>query len=223
MALDISHKWHFTLDLSEAAEGPRDLALVAAHSTGDDSTAREQSLQLAMVTAGANGPLPTLQFAPRRAPRAAGWLLSYAHSGEWLLAAAMAIPSGTSGLSRAAGTAPQAALGIDIERLRSRNHSRLARFLGWRGDSLNLGHFYRRWTLAEALLKALGGAHAKATFNALDSALQTKLEVRSHRQAVVGDWRYHVVWPQFDGAVVGCWLVAEPVARLLPGQQHGPD
>lgn len=113
------------------------------------------------------------QLEPGRAPRLPDpWNLSLADSGGWCMAA----------VSADAGVR----LGVDLERRRPRETRSLEAHLGWLERSDDLKHFYRRWTLAEACFKALGGAadgplSAAALFAGLEFAARspTRTEQRS--------------------------------------------
>lgn len=116
--------------------------------------AQKRALLRRCLPAGFEG---EIELPPRRAPNAprSGYRLSLAHSGASLVAAASS-----------AGH-----LGVDVERLKPRDTARLEGFLGWQSPSRCPGHFYRRWTLGEALLKtgwANEAASLRACFAVLD-------------------------------------------------------
>lgn len=123
----------------------RALSLLEAPHAPPQDMASEWELQL---RAGSAPKLVSSAAAVDAAPT-----LSLSHSGNLLLAAA---------------AAPGHQLGVDVERLRSRDFQRIETHLGWsEADQLLASQgqgqgperqllFYRRWTLAESLYKALG-------------------------------------------------------------------
>lgn len=193
MALSDAQSWR--CEGADSAAGDL-VTLVAARTDVPGPADRQPLLARALSVAGCEAPVPVVDCQPRQAPSTPGWTLSYADSGPWLLAAAMP------------ATASKA-LGADIERNRRRDYGRLEAFLGWRSKSADLAHFYRRWTLAEALFKALGGAHAKATFDALDSAMESKTRGADERQVALDRWRFRAMWPPLASEVTACWLLAD--------------
>ncbi len=158
---------------------------------------KQLALASALQTAGAKkGGRADVQFPPAAAPHyTAPWVLSLTHSGGWLAAAA--------------AKGPGVAIGVDVERHRLRDFSRIGQFLGWASPSQDQAHFYRRWTLAESLFKAVGGARAKASFNTLDCALQTLASDTQQRSANLSGYRYTVMWPRTGSDHTLCWLVRQ--------------
>lgn len=96
-------------------------------------------------------------------------ILSLAHSGGLLLVAA--------GTGAETGSGSDLRVGADVERLRARDFQRLEAHMGWseaaslwphkKGEAPEQLLFYRRWTLAESLYKALGKVNLEC-FNELE-------------------------------------------------------
>ena len=139
------------------------------------------------------------KFPKGRAPELDGaWTLSISHTGPWLLAAA------------ALGS--KVHLGVDVERCKPRNFDGIGAFLGWPSPSRDARHFYRRWTLAEALFKAVGrGMHD--WFGTFDDATRASTDALNFdRQG----WRWHVRWhnlpAEASGSIAGvsCLVMGAP-------------
>ncbi len=124
--------------------------------------------------------------APDRPP-----VLSLAHSGPLLLAAA------------GKPQTKEFVLGVDVEQLRERDFARIEAHMGWRdASSLRLeGNcqltenllFYRRWTLAESLYKALGKVNHEC-FVELESLALGQGRDSGWCSAVVAQRRWFVRW-----------------------------
>ena len=121
---------------------------------------------------------------------------SLSHSGEWLLSA-VAGPAKLGSAIR---------LGADIERVRPRRFVQIGAYLGWPSPSESEAHFYRRWTLAEALFKA-GGSEGIALFGRFDHATRA-----GATNAVCEDrrWRWSAWWPLLMPNTAACVVVGIP-------------
>lgn len=165
------------------------------------SAQKRTALRSAMIAAGAAESLPAaaaVAFPENSPPQTPlPWRLSLAHSAQVLLAGATPMLTGRR----------PCAFGVDLEQHRHRDYQRLEAFLGWTCASRSPVHFYRRWTLAEALLKAVGGIAAAATFNALDCALESTDPRPEVRSCALEGFEYWVMWPDLIEAQTCCWLL----------------
>ena len=122
------------------------------------------------------------------------WVLSLAHSGPWLLA----------GAARVVGQ--RTCIGVDVEQCKNRDFNGIGRFLGWPSRSRDEAHFYRRWTLAEALFKA-AAQEAARWFKILEPAAE---DTESAACFDAAGWRWRAWWPELaSGACVCLVLGAE--------------
>ena len=147
------------------------------------------ALATALAAAGMGADASSVRFPKGAAPQLDdGCTLSLSHSRPWLLAAA------------ATSAGRRVWMGVDVERCKSRDFDRIGRFLGWPSPSRDALHFYRRWTLAEALVKALG-RRAPTWFRALDGAAagttMESLDIDERR------WRWHLRWRNVGREVGG--------------------
>lgn len=138
-----------------------------------------------------------VRFPPRDAPlfncsTNDQWVLSLAHSGPWLLASAACV------IGR------RTCMGVDVEQRKPRDFDGIGRFLGWPSRSRDDLHFYRRWTLAEALFKATA-QDARRWFDLLDrsagNAAASAGCVDAH------GWRWCAWWPQLASGACICLVV----------------
>lgn len=118
---------------------------------------------------------------------AGGCVLSLSHSGPWLLCAAV----------RASSSCATLRLGVDLEHNLPRGFEQIRGALGWPSACDDPSHFYRRWTLAESLFKAVG-TEWRQLFDRFDHA--TGRTARRHESESNG-LRWLVRWPQL---VTGC-------------------
>lgn len=145
---------------------------------------------------------------PHRVPRLPEpWTLSLADCAGWRMAA----------VSSVAGVR----LGVDLERRRPRETGPLETHLGWLERSDDLHHFYRRWTLAEACFKALGGAvygpvTAAALFAGLDFATSSALRKTEGIAARIQGLSVWVQWRQPLPDFESCVVALLPSAAVSP-------
>ena len=143
----------------------------------------------ALASAG-SVPAGEVQFPPRRAPQLNDqWVLSLAHSGPWLLAGAAQV------------VGRRTCMGVDIERCKARDFNGIERFLGWPSHSRDEAHFYRRWTLAEAVFKA-AARDAGRWFKALDQAAAQDAAGTVCIDAL--GWRWRTWWPELTSGACVC-------------------
>ena len=139
------------------------------------------------------------------ADSARGPKLSLAHSGSLLLAAAVG---------------PHERVGVDVERLKTRDFARIGAHLGWSpveglvaASPIKIAEdllFYRRWTLAESLYKTLGRVNLEC-FGELETlALGSQTERADAsaqgdgalglpwRSRTIGRRRWDVLWWQVN-------------------------
>ena len=91
------------------------------------------------------------------------WKLEYAASGAPTLCAGeqpgLSVSMAHSDIWLAVGVSFQAAIGVDIERIKPRaNIAEKAEFLNWKVKVKDIRDFYAKWTLWEATAKCVGGS-----------------------------------------------------------------
>lgn len=136
-----------------------------------------------------------LQFESGRAPRAIGFdgRLSLSHCQTFLLAAVSS-----------AGY-----LGVDIECSKPRDNQRLERFLGWNSASVDLSHFYRRWTLGEALIKT-GWAGSTSALRGCFEALDVATPAGAPAEIEHDDSRFSLSWPSVGHGLTCAVVEVDP-------------
>ena len=147
----------------------------------------------ALASAGAEATGEMVRFPPRSAPLLNDrWVLSLSHSGPWLAV----------GAARVDGV--RTCLGVDVERHKARDFDGIGRFLGWSSRSRDEAHFYRRWTLAEALFKATA-IEARRWFERLDRAATGAAKGRICVDTLGWSWR--VWWPALVANACVCLVL----------------
>lgn len=168
------------------------LALLRGHRDRHEEYDKRQCCGRALASAGS--PLAAeVRFPPRRPPLLNDqWVLSLAHSGPWLLASA----------ARVVGR--RTCMGVDVECRKARDFNGIGRFLGWPSRSRDEVHFYRRWTLAEALFKATA-QDAGRWFDLLERGTATDAACA----ICVNDygWRWRAWWPELASGACICLVL----------------
>ena len=153
---------------------------------------KSECMARALVGVGAPRAIDAVIFPPGRAPtvgQPGNCVLSLSHSGPWLLCAA----------AREMSCSVSPRLGVDLEHDRPRGFEAICRALHWPGASKDPSHFYRRWTLAESMYKAVG-AEWRELFELFDDV--TRETARRH-ESDAGGFRWQVWWPRL---VTGCTI-----------------
>ena len=166
------------------------------HPAADHVLAKRAGMQNALKEVGLSCAGHEVEFPKNAAPRVAtDCVLSLSHSASWLLCAA-ARPRRPDFSTR---------FGVDIERRRPRRFEQIGNFLGWPSRSESEAHFYRRWTLAEALFKA-SGAEVPAVFDQFDHV--ARVDDCAGAVTYVGHgWRWKVWWPSIRPGLTACVVV----------------
>ncbi len=178
-----------TLDLDNGLG----LALLRCGRDGRQEYNKRECSTRALASAGADVTSETVRFPAGSAPLLNDqWVLSLSHSGPWL----------TVGAARV--NRRRTCLGVDVERYKARDFDGIGRFLAWPSRSRNEAHFYRRWTLAEALFKATG-VEARRWFETLDGAAASAATSRIRVDALGWSWR--VWWPALVANACVCLVL----------------
>ena len=143
--------------------------------------------------------------APQTAPE---WLLSLSHSGRSLMAGAVSTRTNRQTMR----------FGVDIETNRERQYSKLERYLDWVGTSIDGVTFYYRWTLGEALFKAMDTRQRhddfSKTFAKLDLVRQSRKRRSDVIEAQTDDWLWQAYWPELADGATACVVLGVHSARL---------